>query len=103
VAEDVSSGYFRLKNTNSGKCVNVYGGALDASHPKTGNQDGTIVQQYTCGTGDNNYWKFVASNGYYQIVSKLHTGDGKYRCLEVTGGETATANGTGLEISSCSG
>src|SRR5438552_10657062 len=37
LAEDVGGGYFRLKNTNSGKCLNVYAGVIDANHPKSGN------------------------------------------------------------------
>jgi hypothetical protein len=101
VAESVGSGYYRLRNVNSGKCLNVYSGALDAAHTKTGNQDGALVQQYTCGSGDNNYWQFVAYNGYYKIVSKLHTGDGKYRCLDIRGGDSTTANGTSVEIWTC--
>jgi predicted chitinase len=101
VAEDMGGGYFRLKNTNSGKCLNIYGGVIDAAHSKSGNQDGSLVQQYTCGTGDNNEWRFVASNGFSAIVSKLHSGDGVNRCLDVIGGPTATANGTGLQIWTC--
>ena len=101
LAESVGSGYYRLKDVNSGKCLNVYSGAIDTAHAKTGNQDGTLVQQYTCGTGDNNYWKFESYNGYQRIISKLHTGDRKYRCLDIRGGDSATANGTSVEIWTC--
>src|SRR6185295_14619306 len=101
VTESVGSGYYRIKNVNSGLCLNVYGGVLDATHTKTGNQDGTKIQHYTCGSGDNNYWQFVAYNGYSKIVSKLHTGDGKTRCLDIRGGDSMTANGTSVEIWSC--
>lgn len=101
VSVDVGGGYYQLKNTNSGKCLNVYSGGLDATHASTGNQDGSLIQQYTCNTGDNNYWKLVPYNGYYQIVSKLHTGDGKYRCIDIRGGDTYTANGTAVELWTC--
>jgi chitinase len=102
-AEDMGGGYYRLKNTHSGKCLNIYGGPIDADHAQSGNQNGTKIQQYTCTSGDNNYWQFVASNGYYAIKSKLHSGDGAIRCMDVRGGSGATTNGTQIELWSCNG
>jgi hypothetical protein len=101
VAEAGPSPYFRFKNTNSGKCLNIYAGAIDAAHPVSGNANGANIQQWTCGTGDNNYWALVSYNGGYQFKSKLATGDGVRRCMDVTGGATHTANGTNIELWSC--
>jgi hypothetical protein len=100
-ASGLGDGYYRLKNVNSGKCLQVYLGVLDTAHTKTGNVDGTFVQQYTCGTGDNNYWKFASYNGFSKLTSKLHSGDGKYRCMDIRGGDSATANGTNVELWTC--
>lgn len=36
---DNGNGYYKIKNMNSGKCINVTGASL---------ADGAIVQQYTC-------------------------------------------------------
>jgi len=97
--------YWRFKNTHSGKCLNVYGGVIDADHPKSGNQSGSKVQQYSCSSGDNNYWELVAQggNGGYGLKSKMTSGDGIRRCMDVTGGTSSTANGTQIEIWGCNG
>jgi hypothetical protein len=104
-AVDLGGGYYQLKNTNSGLCIDIYGG----STAPTGNANGTKIQQYTCKTSnyDNQAWKFVSYNGYYQIQSKCGPnstqcyGDGVQRCLDVTGGDTMTANGTKIELWQC--
>jgi len=102
-AVDISSwgsayaGYFELKNTNSGLCVEIYGAV---------NANGTNIDQWGCktstsGSRDNQAWKFESINGYYRIRSKLNTGDGAARCVDVQGGTSATANGTNIALWSC--
>ena len=101
VAEAGPSPYYRFKNVNSGKCLSVYTGSIDPDHPVSGNANGASIQQETCGTSNQNYWELVSYNGGYQLKSKLLTGDGVRRCMDVTGGDTHTANGTQIELWSC--
>jgi hypothetical protein len=101
VAEAGPSPYYRFKNASSGKCLNIYSGVIDAAHPVSGNANGAPIQQWTCGTADNNYWELVSYNGGFQFRSKLATADGVRRCLDVTGGDTKIANGTRMELWSC--
>src|SRR5262249_46467279 len=90
----------QLKNTNSGLCIDIQGGA---------NANMSNIDQWTCKTSnyDNQAWKFVSYNGYYQIRSKCGPnsstcyGDGIQRCIDVTGGDTFTANGTNIELYQC--
>lgn len=73
---DTVGGYVRMRNWNSGKCMNVQGGSM-VDHAK--------VIQYTCASGTNDQWQQVYSgseNGmdYYKFINRK---SGK--CLNVTG------------------
>jgi len=91
------SGYFELKNPNSGMCVEIYGATT---------ANGSNIDQWGCKSSslsnrDNQAWKFESVNGYYRIRSKLASGDGVTRCIDITGGSTFTANGTNVELWGC--
>lgn len=54
-----STGY-RVRNTNSGKCVDAAGG---------GTSNGTRIQQYTCNSTTAQKYKFIPTgSGYYKLV-----------------------------------
>ena len=67
--EDAGGGYFRIVNQNSGKC-------LDVASASTA--DGANIIQYTCGSGTNQQWQWVATGSYFQLKAR-HSG----KCLDV--------------------
>ena len=78
-----SSGYYKIKNVNSGKVLDVEWGGINA---------GTNVWQYEDNGTDSQKWIITkTSDGYYNIVSKLN---GLY--LDVTDGKTS--NGTNVRL-----
>ena len=54
--------WYQVINPNSGKC-------LDAQNVGTAN--GTVLQQWSCGTAQHQQWQFRAtSDGYYEVVPR---------------------------------
>jgi glucosylceramidase len=87
-----SSTWYEVVNTNSGDCV-------DDTNGSTSN--GTAVQQWACGSGNTNQqWQFQpTSSGYYQVVSR----NAPSLVWDVTGGPSATGNGTPIQLWSATG
>jgi glucosylceramidase len=82
-----SSNWYQVINTNSGDCV-------DDANGSTAN--GTAVQQWSCGSGNTNQeWQFQpTSDGYDQVVTRNAPGV----AWDVTGGPSATGNGTPIQL-----
>ena len=54
--------WYQVINPNSGKC-------LDAQN--VGTADGTVLQQWSCGTAQHQQWQFrPTSDGYYEVVPR---------------------------------
>ena len=87
-----SSTWYEVVNTNSGACV-------DDTNGSTSN--GTAVQQWACSAGSTNQeWQFQpTSGGYYQVVTR----NGASEAWDVTGGPSATGNGTPIQLWSATG
>jgi glucosylceramidase len=87
-----SSTWYEVVNTNSGDCV-------DDTNGSTSN--GTAVQQWACSAGSaNQEWQFQpTSGGYYQVVTRNGPGE----AWDVTGGTSATGNGTPIQLWSATG
>ncbi|HEY3996974.1 MAG TPA: RICIN domain-containing protein [Mycobacterium sp.] len=87
-----SSTWYEVVNTNSGDCV-------DDTNGSTSN--GTAVQQWACSAGSTNQeWQFQpTSGGYYQVVTRNGPGE----AWDVTGGPSATGNGTPIQLWSATG
>jgi glucosylceramidase len=87
-----STAWYQVVNTNSGDCVDDAGGSTS---------NGTAVQQWACGTGNaNQQWQFhPTSGGYYQVATKNNTSE----VWDVTGGPSATGNGTSIQLWSATG
>jgi glucosylceramidase len=87
-----SSTWYQVVNTNSGDCVDDTGGS---------SANGTAVQQWACGSGNaNQEWQFQpTSGGYYQVATRNNTSE----VWDVTGGTSATGNGTLIQLWSASG
>ncbi len=87
-----SSSWYQVVNTNSGDCVDDTGGST---------ANGTAVQQWACGSGNaNQEWQFQpTSGGYYQVATRNNTSE----VWDVTGGTSATGNGTLIQLWSASG
>jgi len=87
-----SSAWYEVVNTNSGDCV-------DDTNGSTSN--GTAVQQWTCYPGSTNQeWQFQpTSGGYYQVVTR----NAPSEAWDVTGGTSATSNGTPIQLWSATG
>ena len=81
------STWYEVVNTNSGDCV-------DDTNGSTAN--GTAVQQWACGTGNaNQEWQFQpTSGGYYQVATRNNASE----AWDVTGGPSATGNGTPIQL-----
>ncbi|MFF7340523.1 RICIN domain-containing protein [Streptomyces sp. NPDC008163] len=80
-----SSAWYRVKNANSGAC-------LDAAD--WGTADGTALQQWSCTTGANQGWQFrSAGDGTYQVVNRHNS-----KVWDVDGGPGATASGTRVHL-----
>jgi glucosylceramidase len=86
------STWYQVVNTNSGDCV-------DDANGSTAN--GAAVKQWSCGTGNTNQeWQFQpTSGGYYQVVTRNAPGV----VWDVTGGSSATGNGTPIQLWSAAG
>jgi glucosylceramidase len=82
-----SSTWYEVVNTNSGDCV-------DDTNGSTAN--GTAVQQWACSAGSTNQeWQFQpTSGGYYQVVTR----NAPSAAWDVTGGPSATGNGTLIQL-----
>ncbi|WP_204041614.1 RICIN domain-containing protein, partial [Acrocarpospora phusangensis] len=78
--------WYQVVNVNSGKCV-------DAAGWGTGN--GTAVQQWTCGSAQNNQqWQFrPTSDGFYQVVGR----NAPAQVWDVSGGAGATGDGVKIQ------
>ena len=87
-----SSTWYEVQNTNSGDCVDDTNG---------GTANGTAVQQWACYAGSaNQEWQFQpTSGGYYQVVTR----NAPTEAWDVTGGPSATANGTLIQLWSAAG
>ncbi|GIF02414.1 hypothetical protein Ari01nite_98780 [Paractinoplanes rishiriensis] len=70
--QDAGGGFATVVSLNSGKCLDVFGGA-----GATG--DDVRVTQWTCNSGTNQQWRLQdAGNGYVQLIAR-HSN----KCLEV--------------------
>ena len=87
-----SSTWYEVQNSNSGDCVDDTGG---------GTANGTAVQQWACSAGSaNQEWQFQpTSGGYYQVVTR----NAPSEAWDVTGGPSATGNGTPIQLWSATG
>jgi len=86
-----TSGWYEVKNTNSGLCVETAG---------SGTSNGTAVQQNTCTGAANQLWQFqTGANGYYQVANK----NAPTEVWDVTGGTGATGNGIAIQTWSATG
>jgi glucosylceramidase len=87
-----SSAWYQVVNSNSADCA-------DAAN--WGTTNGTALQQWACGAGQaNQEWQFQpTSNGYYQVVNRNAPG----LAWDVTGGSSATGNGTPIQLWSAAG
>jgi glucosylceramidase len=79
--------WYRVVNTNSGKCLDAAGG---------GTATGTALQQWTCYAGNNNQlWQFQpTSGGNYRAVSRNNTA----LAWDVDGGAGATGDGAAVHL-----
>ncbi len=84
--------WYQVVNTNSAKC-------LDAKDGGTGN--GTVVQQWTCASGNTNQqWQFQPTDsGFYKVVARNATTE----AWDVNGGAGATGNGAKIQLWSYGG
>ncbi|MER6348742.1 RICIN domain-containing protein [Streptomyces sp. NPDC001595] len=78
--------WYRVANTTSGRC-------LDAAD--WGTADGTLLQQWACGTAQaNQSWQFTPTgDGHYRVVNQHNS-----RAWDVDGGSGATADGTKVHL-----
>jgi hypothetical protein len=75
---DAGGGYYTVASVNSGKCLDVFGGA-----GATG--DGVRVVQWTCNSGTNQQWRLQdVGSGYVQLVAR-HSN----KCLDVSNAATS--------------
>jgi hypothetical protein len=84
--------WYNVVNTNSDLCVDAV---------SWGVANGTGVQQYTCGSAQaNQEWQFQpVGSGYYQVVNRnALTQTAKNLVWDVTGGPTATADLTPIQL-----
>jgi hypothetical protein len=87
---DAGGGYSTITSVNSGKCLDVFGGA-------TATGDGVRVVQWSCNGGTNQQWRVQdAGSGYVTLIAR-HSN----KCLDVTG--SSTADGAQLEQFTCNG
>ena len=88
-----SSAWYEAINQNSGSCVD------DSNF---GTTNGSVVQQWSCGGAINQQWQFVqAGSGYYEVLSRQAATQNE--AWDVTGGPSATAPGTPVQIWSYGG
>jgi glucosylceramidase len=86
-----SNAWYSVVNANSGSCVD---------DENWGTSDGSIVQQWSCGSSQNNQeWQFTSTDsGYYRITNR-HGG----LVWDVTRGPGATGNGVKIQLWSYGG
>jgi alpha-galactosidase len=76
--QDAGGGYFQVVSVNSGKCLDVFGGAGATA-------DGVRVAQWTCNAGTNQQWRIQdLGTGFVQLVAR-HSN----KCLDVLNAATA--------------
>ncbi len=87
-----TSAWYNVINQNSGQCVDAAG---------WGTSNGTLVQQYTCGSQQyNQEWQFTATgNGYYSVANR----NAPSLVWDITGGASATNWGTKIQLWSYGG
>ena len=87
-----TSGWYNVINQNSGQCVDAAG---------WGTTNGTVVQQYTCGSQQyNQEWQLTATgNGYYSLTNR----NAPSLVWDITGGSGATNWGTKIQLWSYGG
>jgi hypothetical protein len=77
-AQGLSSGTYQLKNVNSNMCIDVAG---------SGTSDGTKIQQWACGTGNNQKWTVTNLNDNNRHrLDAVHSG----KTLHATKGSCGT-------------
>jgi hypothetical protein len=83
-----TAAWYQVINQATGSCVDDSAG---------GTANGTIVQQWACGTGNyNQQWQFrTASTGYYSVLNRNAATQNEV--WDVTGGPSATAPGTKVQ------
>jgi alpha-galactosidase len=75
--QDAGGGYSTVTSVNSGKCLDVFGGASATA-------DGARVTQWTCNGGTNQQWRTQdVGGGYVQLIAR-HSN----KCLDVRGAAT---------------
>ncbi|MGJ8693368.1 MAG: RICIN domain-containing protein, partial [Thalassotalea sp.] len=86
--ENRGDGYWGIKNSTSGKCIDKTGSVAD----------GALVHQWTCSTtNDNQAFKLIDKGaGYFQLQNK-HSG----KCLDIVGGAAGTVNSTQITQTTC--
>jgi hypothetical protein len=87
-----TTAWYNIVNQNSTLCV-------DAS--SWGYANGTVIQQYTCGSAQTNQeWQFQPTDGgYYQVLNRnALSSAGLDAVLQVSGGPWATANQVGIQL-----
>jgi Ricin-type beta-trefoil lectin domain/Bacterial Ig-like domain (group 2) len=87
-----ATAWYNIVNQDSTLCV-------DAS--SWGYANGTVIQQYTCGSAQTNQeWQFQSTDGgYYQVVNRnALSSAGRDTVLQVSGGPWATANQVGIQL-----
>jgi hypothetical protein len=83
-----TTGWYRLVNKNSGKCVDAR---------SSGTANGTVIQQYTCNTTNAQYFQFQSvGGGYYRLGNRNNSS----QVVHVTNASTADGAGTILRASS---
>ncbi len=87
-----TTAWYNVVNTNSTLC-------LDAA--SWGHSNGTVVQQYTCGSSAaNQEWQFKPTDsGYYEVLNRNASSVvGADVVMSITGGAWATADGVKTEL-----
>ncbi|MFI5986756.1 RICIN domain-containing protein [Streptomyces sp. NPDC051555] len=69
-----SGGYWKVKNVNSGKCLDVFDGS---------SAEGARLQQYRCGGTDSQLWEYVATQTVPEYFKLKNRRSGK--CMDVSG------------------
>jgi chitodextrinase len=90
-----SSTWYQVINAGSGKCVDANG---------SGNANGVIVLQWSCGTSANQQWQFrPTSGGYTQVVPRHAQTIAWDVNIDAYGSAGGTADGTPVQLWSYGG
>jgi hypothetical protein len=92
-----TTAWYNVVNTNSSLCVDATG---------WGTANGTLVQQYTCGTAQTNQeWQFQPTDsGYYRVVNRnAYNATATNVVWDVAGGPWATADQVAVQLWSYAG